>query len=114
MFQRIGEMVAMEWSDLDFEHGEWRYLVTKTKTLHIVPLCKQSVQILTDLKPLTGYGKYVFPGERRNDSCASIASTNKALRAIGYDTKTEHTTHGFRGSARTIMDEVLGIGLNSN
>ncbi|HOY23371.1 MAG TPA: integrase arm-type DNA-binding domain-containing protein [Cellvibrio sp.] len=109
LFQRIGEMVTMKWSDLDFENGEWRYLVTKTDTLHIVPLCKQSIQILTELKQLTGYGQYVFPSERRNDGFASIASTNKALRAMGYDTKTEHTTHGFRGSARTIMDEVLGF-----
>jgi integrase len=31
LFQRPGEIRAMLWADIDWEAGEWRYLVTKSK-----------------------------------------------------------------------------------
>jgi hypothetical protein len=46
----------------DLDKAEWRYLVTKTKTEHLVPLAPQAVAILRELHPLTGSGRYVFPG----------------------------------------------------
>ena len=46
--------------------ADWRYTVTKTKTPHIVPLSQQAVEILRELHPLTGRGRFVFPGARSN------------------------------------------------
>ncbi|MCL1908870.1 MAG: hypothetical protein FWG12_05830 [Holophagaceae bacterium] len=63
--------------------------------------------ILKDLRPLTGDGTYVFPGPRTGRPI-SDGTINKALRTMGYDTRTEITGHGFRAMARTLLDEVLG------
>jgi integrase len=108
LFVRPGELRKAEWTGFDLEKGEWRYLVTKTKTQHLVPLAPQAVAILRELQPLTGSGRYVFRG-RDPHKAMSEAAVNAALRRMGYDTKTEITGHGFRAMARTILHEVLGI-----
>lgn len=108
LFVRPGELRKAEWSGFDLDKAEWRYLVTKTKTEHLVPLAPQAVAILRELHPLTGNGRYVFPG-RDPHKAMSEAAVNAALRRMGYDTKTEITGHGFRAMARTILHEVLGI-----
>jgi integrase len=64
------------------------------------------VAILKELHPLTGHGKFVFPG-RDPQKAMSEAAVNAALRRMGYDTKTEITGHGFRAMARTILHEEL-------
>ena len=74
---------------------------------HIVPLCKQALRIIADLKPITGHGRYLFPGERTGERPISDNTLNAALRRLGYST-TEVTTHGFRATARTLLDEGLG------
>ncbi|GAB1260780.1 tyrosine-type recombinase/integrase [Aurantivibrio plasticivorans] len=117
LFQRPGEMITMEWAHLDLDKGEWRYVPPKTikKTTcpegvpHIVPLSTQAIGILKDILPLTGSGRYVFPSQRRQGGHASAGTINKALKTMGYDTQTEHCAHGFRSTARTILDEVLGF-----
>ncbi|MCX7086115.1 MAG: integrase arm-type DNA-binding domain-containing protein [Methylococcales bacterium] len=110
LFVRPGELRAAEWSQIDLETKEWRYLVTKTKTEHIVPLSRQAYAILEELRPLTGKGRFIFPSERtpRGDKCMSENTLNAALRRLGYG-KDIMTTHGFRAMARTILDEVLGV-----
>ena len=54
VFVRPGELRKAEWKDLDLDAAEWRYIVTKTKIPHIVPLSKQAIKILRELQPLTG------------------------------------------------------------
>jgi Arm DNA-binding domain len=56
VFQRPGEIRQMEWKDVDLTAKEWRYFVTKTEVQHIVPLSKQALAVLEDIKPLTGAG----------------------------------------------------------
>ena len=109
-FVRPGELRAMQWQDVNLETAEWRYLVTKTKVQHIVPLARQAVAILEELKPLTGHGLYVFPSERTPSGirCMSGNTVNAALKRLGYG-KDKMTGHGFRAMARTILDEVLGV-----
>lgn len=117
LFQRPGEMIAMEWAGIDLEAGEWRY--TPPKTIHkvkcpdgiphVVPLSRQAAAILADLHRLTGQGRYVFPSQRRGGKHASAGTINKALQGMGYDTGKTHCAHGFRSSARTMLDEVLGF-----
>lgn len=108
LFVRPGELRKAEWAGFDLDKGEWRYLVTKTKTEHLVPLARQAVTILRELHALTGHRQYVFPG-RDPKLCMSEAAINAALRRMGYDTKTEITGHGFRAMARTILHEELHI-----
>lgn len=106
VFVRPGELRNALWADIDFDKAEWRYVVSKTKTDHLVPLSSQAVAILKELHPLTGHGKFVFPG-RDPQKAMSEAAVNAALRRMGYDTKTEITGHGFRAMARTILHEEL-------
>lgn len=106
IFVRPGELRAAEWSDIDFDEAEWRYHISKTDTNHIVPLSTQALEILKALHPLTGSGKYVFPCHRSPLRCMSENALIAALRRMGY-TKEEMTPHGFRATARTILDEVL-------
>ncbi len=109
IFVRPGELRAAKWAEVDLDKAEWRYFVTKTKADHIVPLSRQAVALLRELKALTGSGDYVFPGARSNGKSMSDAAINAALQRMGYDTSTEITAHGFRAMARTILDEVLGF-----
>lgn len=108
LFVRPGELRTAEWADIDLDKAEWRYLVTKTNTNHLVPLASQAVAILRELQALTGHHRYVFPGGRTPTRPMSGAAINAALRRMGYDTRTEITGHGFRAMARTILHEELG------
>lgn len=107
LFVRPGELRQAEWKDIDLDKAEWRYLVTKTKTEHLVPLAKQAIEILKKIYRLTGDGRYVFPSARTTERPMSNAAVNAALRRMGYDTKTEITGHGFRAMARTLLHEEL-------
>lgn len=106
LFVRPGELRKALWADIDLAKAEWRYLVTKTETEHLVPLSLQAVAILKELHALTGHAANVFTG-RDPKKPMSEAAINAALRRMGYDTKTEITGHGFRAMARTILHEEL-------
>ncbi|MEJ2633367.1 MAG: integrase arm-type DNA-binding domain-containing protein [Acidihalobacter sp.] len=110
VFVRPGELRQAQWADIDLDAAEWRYIVTKTNTQHIVPLSTQAVAILRELEPLTGRGQYVFPSARnpRGDRPMSENTVNAAMRRLGIP-KDEMSGHGFRAAARTILDEVLGF-----
>ena len=108
VFVRPGELRKAEWADIDLEAREWRYTVTKTDTAHIVPLSDQALEILRELKPLTGNGRYVFPSARSRARPMSDNAILAAMRRMGIP-KDEMSGHGFRAVARTILDEVLGI-----
>ncbi|MFI3184623.1 MAG: site-specific integrase [Methylococcaceae bacterium] len=109
VFVRPGELRQAEWEHFDLEAKEWRYLVTKTKTPHIVPLSTQAIEILNTLHPLTGNGRFVFPSARTPNGSRAMSDVAllAALRRMGFS-KDEMTVHGFRAMARTILDEVLG------
>jgi integrase len=108
VFVRPGELRHAQWTDIDLEGAEWHYTVTKTNTPHIVPLSRQAVEILSELQPLTGDGRYVFPSARSADRPMSDNAILAAMRRMGIE-KSEMTGHGFRAMARTILDEVLGF-----
>jgi integrase len=108
VFVRPGELRQARWADFDLGEAEWRYIASKTKQPHIVPLSAQALAILRDLHPLTGRGQYVFPNGRARNRPMSENAVNAALRYMGFDGETM-TGHGFRALARTVMDEVLGI-----
>ena len=108
LFVRPGELRTAEWAQIDLEAAEWRYQVTKTKRDHIVPLSKQAVKLLREVLPITGRGRYVFPSARSNTRPMSDNAILAAMRTMGIS-KDVTTGHGFRATARTILDEVLGV-----
>ncbi len=108
LFVRPGELRKAEWAHINLDTAEWRFLVTKTKRDHIVPLSKQAVRLLKEIQPITGEGRYVFPSPRSNTRPMSDNAILAAMRTMGI-AKDVTTGHGFRATARTILDEVLGI-----
>lgn len=106
VFVRPGELRAMRWGDVDLDAKEWRFTTSKTKTEHLVPLAPQVVAILEELRPLTGNSPWVFLGLRGERPISDMA-LGAALRRLGIDTRTEHTVHGWRATARTLLHEVL-------
>lgn len=115
LFQRPGELCAMEWAEIDLEQALWVIPRIKKKERnqiegdHIVPLSPPALELLKDIQPLTGRSRFVFPNQRNHDSHIRTETLNKALRKLGYDTKTEQCAHGFRACARTLLDEELQL-----
>lgn len=109
VFVRPGELRHAEWSEIDLEKAEWNIPAHKMKMRepHLVPLSSQAIEILRDLQPLTGGRQYVFPGGRSPKRPLSENAITVALRRMGFD-KNTMTGHGFRATARTLLDEELG------
>ena len=105
-FCRPGEIRQAEWGEIDFEREEWTIPAAKMKVRveHRVPLSRQAVEVLKDLQPLTGAGKYVFPGPRGKDKPLSENAINTSIRIMGYG-KEQMTAHGFRAMASTLLNE---------
>ena len=110
VFVRPGELRLAEWTEIDLERAEWNIPAARMKMRepHLVPLSRQAIEILSELQPLTGKGRYVFPSARSFQRAMSNNAILAALRRMGY-TKDEMTGHGFRAMARTVLDEVLGV-----
>ena len=111
VFVRPGELRHAQWKDIDLEQGLWSYTPPKTKSKtgvqHIVPLSTQVIHLLSELAQITRYkSEYVFPATTSNIKPMSENTINQALRRLGY-TSEQACGHGFRASARTILEEVL-------
>ncbi len=110
LFCRTGELRRMRWEEVDLQAGEWRYRVSKSKIDHLVPLSRQALAILEELRPVTEHlrGGWVFPGARSVDNPMSSGAINAAYRRLGIDTREELTGHGWRAVARTLLHERVG------
>lgn len=106
-FVRPGELRHAEWSEMDLDGAMWRIPAEKMKMKapHLVPLSPQAIAILRDLYPLTGNGRYVFPGLRSSSRPMSENTVTAALRRLGYSGD-EMTAHGFRSMAATRLNEM--------
>lgn len=109
-FVRPGELRHAEWAEIDLDESVWNIPASKMKMKepHLVPLCRQAVEILIRLKEVTGGSRYVFPSGRSYARPMSNNAILSAFRRMGI-TKDEMTGHGFRAMARTILDEVLQV-----
>jgi len=105
-FVRPGELRHAEWVEIDMEAAEWRIPAERMKMRekHIVPLSRQALDVLRELHPISGGGRYVFPGGRSVSRPMSENAVLAALRRMGYE-KGEMTGHGFRSMASTILHE---------
>ncbi|WP_417514760.1 tyrosine-type recombinase/integrase [Minwuia sp.] len=106
LFPRPGELRAAEWPEFDLGAGVWIIPAARTKMRreHRVPLTEQAVVILRDLKDLSLNTVLVFPSVRSSQRCMSENTLNAALRRLGYG-KDEVTSHGFRATASTLLNE---------
>ena len=106
VFQRPGEIRQMEWPEVDFEKAVWIIPTTRMKTRepHTVPLYRQAVAILSEMRSLSGSGRYVFPSVRTRAKPISDNTVNAGLRRMGY-LKNQMTAHGFRTSASSLLNE---------
>lgn len=116
LYQRPGNLRMMEWAELDLDAALWTIPSMKMKRtklakeqgeVHTVPLPTQAVALLRGIQPLTGHGRYVFPGERSHDRPLSDNSVRSALYSLGFGK--EQSWHGFRASARTMLVDELNI-----
>lgn len=114
---RPGELRAARWDEFDLDAGVWIVPSARMKRSkeakengepHIVPLSRQVIAILRDLKPYTESTGLVFPGERNRERPISENSVRTALISLGYTSEIQ-TWHGFRATARTMLAERLGV-----
>jgi integrase len=107
VFVRPGELRHAEWAEINFELAEWRIPAEKMKMkqIHIVPLAHQVIDILEEVQPYTGGGRYLFPGMRSNKKPISDVTLLAGLRRLGFS-KGEMTVHGFRSIASTMLNEL--------
>lgn len=107
-FVRPGELRKATWDELDMDELLWKIPAARMKCRkdHLVPLARQTVQILEELRPLTSgcQGGYIFPGERMNGRPMSENTVNMALRSMGFS-KDQMCAHGFRTMASTRLHE---------
>ena len=110
VFVRPGELRGAKWVDIDFENRVWKYTPPKTKNQtalqHIVPLSDQVITLFKELHQITGYTEYCFVSMRDQSKTISESTINKRLKQYGFENG-ETTGHGFRATARTLLDEVL-------
>ncbi|MBJ7222527.1 MULTISPECIES: tyrosine-type recombinase/integrase [unclassified Brenneria] len=119
IFIRSSELRFARWTEIDLDNAMWTLPAqreaiagvrhsergAKMKTPHLVPLSKQAVTILKQLKLLSGNGELLFPGDHDARKPMSENTINKALRTMGYDTQVDICGHGFRTIACSALIE---------
>ena len=118
VFLRPGELRRLKWEQVDFERAELRLPIEHMKRrqtekitrqgelAHTVPLTRQAVAVLRDLRQVTGDCPFLFPHyrKRQTDTMSNMTVLN-ALRSMGYDGETM-SAHGFRALASTNLNEL--------
>jgi integrase len=108
-FVRTVELRQAEWAEFDFENAEWRIPAQrmKMKEQHLVPLSRQSLKLLIELKTYTGGRKHLFPNQRNPQTCMTNTTLNRALERMGFCGRDGigFSAHGFRATASTMLHE---------
>lgn len=119
VFIRSSELRFARWSEVDFETAMWTipgereplegvkhsHRGSKMRTPHLVPLSRQALTILEQIKRMSGNRELIFVGDHDPRKPMSENTVNKALRVMGYDTKVEVCGHGFRTMACSSLIE---------
>jgi integrase len=105
-FVRPGELRAAEWVEFDLDTAVWEIPAARMKMrrAHRVPLAARAVTIINELRNSTAQGKFLFPSVRSVARCMSENTLNAALRRMGFKNQ-EMTSHGFRASASSMLNE---------
>lgn len=105
-FCRPGELCSLRWEYVNFEKGIIEFNASKTYQAHIIPICSQAMVLMRELESTAGGSPFVFPSPRNRNRPISTDALRVRMRGLGYS-KDEVTTHGFRATARTLLDEEL-------
>jgi integrase len=119
VFIRSSELRFARWSEVDFENAMWTipgereplegvkhsHRGSKMRTPHLVPLSRQTLNILEKIKSMSGNRELIFVGDHDPRKPMSENTVNKALHVMGYDTKVEVCGHGFRTMACSSLIE---------
>jgi len=102
---RTGELRAANWQEIDTENARWEIPAERMKMRrpHCVPLSRQAIAILDEIREMTGRYPLVFPGRNDPRNTMSEASINQVFKRIGYAGRV--TGHGFRHTMSTILHE---------
>jgi integrase len=106
-FVRTSELIGARWGEFDLQAGQWRIPAERMKMrrVHVVPLPRQAVEVLRELRKITGAGDWLFPNYRRPDDVMSATTINRALEHMGYASGL-WTGHDFRATASTRLNEM--------
>ena len=107
-FCRPGELCQLKWADVKWDKNRIEYTASKTAQAHIIPLASQSLQLLQELSSVSASSPFIFASPRGKDRAIALDSMRMAMRSMGFS-KDDVTTHGFRATARTLLDEELGF-----
>ncbi|MEQ9887867.1 tyrosine-type recombinase/integrase [Pectobacterium zantedeschiae] len=119
VFIRSSELRFARWPEIDFKRAMWTIPAereaipgvkhsqrgAKMRSEHLVPLSRQALALLEEIKAISGAHELIFPGDRRPTKPMSENTVNNALRTMGYDTTTEICGHGFRTMACSALVE---------
>jgi integrase len=108
VFVRTSELRNAKWSHVSFKDKLWTFPaeIMKKKRTHLVPLAKQAISVLEELREITGHSEFIFHSSGKN-GFMSEKTLLFALYALGY--RGRMTGHGFRGLASTILNEVKPV-----
>ena len=106
LYPRPGELRQAKWDEFDFKKATWSIPAERMKMrrAHVKPLPAVAIEILKELRALNPDSELVFPSALSKGKPISDATMNTALRRMGF-TKEEHTPHGFRASASSLLNE---------
>ncbi len=106
LFTRPSELRLAQWSEFNLQQAEWHIPAERMKMAapHWVPLSKRVLELLKELRLITGFTPYLFnsPATQTHQPI-SETSVRKLLHNNGY--KELHTLHGFRALASTVLHE---------
>lgn len=102
---RTVELRCAEWQEFDLDAGLWTIPAERMKMRekHLVPLSAQAIDLLRSLQPLTGRGRYVFPGRKDKEQPLTHETFRDVFKRAGYDGK--FTPHGIRSTFSTYFNE---------
>ncbi|KKO45783.1 hypothetical protein WG68_08690 [Arsukibacterium ikkense] len=106
-FCRPGELCSLRWEFINFDKRLIEFNASKTNQPHIIPICEQALVILRELQSIAAGSPFVFASPRAKTRPISMDALRVRMRGMGFS-KDEVTTHGFRATARTLLDEELG------
>lgn len=105
-FVRPGELRGATWAEIDLDNAVWSISADRMKMrrAHRVPLAPRAVAILRELRKITGRGRLLFPSVMSVERSMSENTLNTSLRRMGFK-HAEMTSHGFRASASSMLNE---------
>lgn len=102
---RPGELCGAPWAEFNIDRAEWRIPAARMKMNeeHVVPLSRQALELLKQLRDLTGHAAYLFPTQGTKSQTMPTATLRNAVTKLGFSDR--FSPHGARGTFSTMCNE---------